>query len=76
MNKTKTELKKIAQLALDSEYGFAPALKEITLLEASSDGTKIYFKVNGKEYNFTSHINTYGDMDTIWVGQGTIEKLS
>ena len=75
MNKTKTELKKIAQLALDSEYGFAPALKEITLLEAS-DGTKIYFKVNGKEYNFTSHINTYGGMETIWVGAGTIEKLS
>lgn len=47
MNKTKTELKKIAQLALDSEYGFAPELEEITLLEACSDGTKIYFEVKG-----------------------------
>ena len=76
MNKTKTELKKIAQLALDSEYGFAPELEEITLLEACSDGTKIYFEVNGEEYKFTSYINTYGDMRIIWIGKGTIEKLS
>jgi hypothetical protein len=69
-SKTKTELRKIAQRALESEYGFAPALNAITLLEANGEGTYILFSVNGKEYRFNSDIR-HGD---VWVGSGTIEK--
>lgn len=76
MNRTKKELKEIAQGALKNEYGFKPSQKDITLLESSGDGTYIYFKVNNKEYRFDSYIKTYGGMKTIWVGAGTITKLS
>ena len=41
--KTKRELKQIVQTALKAEYGFKPTLKEITLLEATGDGTRILF---------------------------------
>lgn len=75
MNRTKKELKEIAQGALESEYGFKPSQKDITLLESSGDGTYIYFKVNNKEYQFNSYIRTYDDMEIIWIGQGTITKL-
>ena len=74
MNRTKKELKEIVQRALENKYGFKPSQKDITLLESSGDGTYIYFKVN-KEYQFNSYINTYGDMKTVWVGDGTITKL-
>lgn len=76
MNKTKSEIKYFAQQALKSEYGFAPALKDITLLESSRDGTYALFKVNGKTYRFESCIMTYGNLHSVWVGDGTIEKLS
>lgn len=49
---TKTELRKTAQTSLKAEYGFAPSIKDITLLEASGDGTYILFSVCGKEYRY------------------------
>lgn len=75
MNRTKKDLKEIAQRALENKYGFKPSQKDITLLESSGDGTYIYFKVNNKEYQFNSYIKTYGDIKAIWVGDGTITKL-
>lgn len=68
---TKTELKKIAQMALDSEYGFAPSLNKIVLLEANGEGNYILFSVRGREYCFDSRVLVDG---TIWVGKGTIER--
>lgn len=71
---TKNEFKTIAQEALKSEYGFAPAKNQITLLEADGNGTYIMFEVNGKVYQFNSHICTYGGMRTVFVGAGTISR--
>ena len=68
---TKAELRKIAQQALESEYGFAPSINKIVLLEANGEGTYILFSVKGKEYSFDSRILRDG---TIWAGKGTIEK--
>ncbi len=75
MKFTKQEIKKTAQAALKSEYGFAPPLSEITLLEASDDRTYILFSVRNKEYRFTSYILTYGDIESVWVGDGTITRV-
>lgn len=69
---TKQELKRIAQEALDSEYGFKPALDRITLLESNDDGTYIAFTVRGRYYAFRSYRWASGE---IWCGSGTIEKL-
>ena len=41
-------LKRTAQAALKSEYGFQPSLDSITLLEGSDDRTYIRFKVDRK----------------------------
>ena len=49
---TKTELRKIAQQALEREYGFAPSINKIVLLEANREGTYILFCVKNKEYCF------------------------
>lgn len=74
--KTKTELKRIAQSALKSEYGFQPALNNITLLEASNNGTYILFEVSGNTYRFDSHTmgNGFPFPDSVWCGKGTIQK--
>lgn len=56
-----TELKKMAQKALKMNTGFAPALKNIKLLEASWDGKYILFQVDSKEYRFTSNIEYVGE---------------
>lgn len=74
--KTKRELKEIVSEAMKSEYGFAPKKNEITLMEANDTGTYINFWIGSKEYRFDSHICTFGGMKTIWVGEGTIEKMS
>ena len=73
MTYTTTDIKKTAQAALKSEYGFAPSLKDITLLECSGDRTYILFRVAGHEYSFDSHSFADG---SVWVGSGTIEKRS
>ena len=65
-------LKVIAQAALKSEYGFAPALINIGIMESNDTGTYIAFTVNGKYYRFDSYTCWDG---SIWVGKGTIEKM-
>ena len=75
-NKTKAELRRIAQIALKAEYGFAPAQDRIVLLEANSDGTYIRFSVGVETYSFESHIDHIGDMESIWCGKGTIEHIT
>jgi len=68
-----TWIKKTAQAALESEYGFKPGLEKIRLLEASDDRTYIRFKIYEHEYTFSS----YKFMDgSVWVGPGHIEKIS
>lgn len=51
---TKAELRKTAQTALKNEYGFAPSVSKIVLLEANGEGSYILFMVNCKEYRFTT----------------------
>ena len=68
----KEMIKKTAQAALESEYGFKPALANIVLLEASDDRTYILFKVRQHTYRFDSYA---WDDGSVWVGSGTIEKL-
>lgn len=74
--KTKNELKHIAQAALKSEYGFEPSMKDIVLLEAYGDGTYILFEVGGHEYSFNSRLmgSGYPFPESVWTGKGTIEK--
>ena len=69
----KEQLKKTAQVALESEYGFKPALDKIVLLEGSDDRTYILFRVGSHEYRFNSYKWADG---SVWCGSGTIEKLS
>lgn len=74
--KTKNELKHIIRTALKSEYGFAPAISNIILLEADMSGTYIMAHINGREYQFHSRICTQPGLEgTIWCGPGTITKM-
>lgn len=74
MRMTNTQLKRIAQGALRSKYGFYPEkLAKITLLECQTDGTYIRFKVEDHEYSFNSYICSFGG---VWVGPDTVEKIS
>lgn len=66
-NETKMALKRTAQFALMGEYGFAPNLTEITLLEATSDRTYVLFEVHGHEYSFRNNTKEWGV---------TLEKIS
>ena len=50
----KRELKRIAKEALIREYGYGPAMKDITLLEANELGQYILFSVNGHVYSWDS----------------------
>lgn len=71
----KQELRRIAQQALVNEFGFSPALNNITLLEANDAGTYILFNVNGRGYRFESYIMEIGgDLKPVWVGPGTISR--
>lgn len=69
----KNELRKTAQISLESEYGFKPALNDIVLLEGSDDRTYIRFRVHQHEYVFSSYLFWDG---SVWCGNGTIEKIS
>lgn len=69
----KSELKTIAQRALESEYGFAPCKNKITLLEVgeSNRGLYILVEIGVNEYRidtFLKGINGY------YVGKGIVEK--
>ena len=66
---TKQELKKIRCAALESEYGFAPAYKNITLLESYDNGEYILFSVKGNVYNFSSYRQ---GSNGVYVGKGSI----
>lgn len=55
--KTKTQLKKIIRTVMEAEYGFAPPISKITLLEAVLDDTCIMFSINGKDYQLNYSIN-------------------
>lgn len=68
----KAEMKKVMQAALKSEYGFAPALDCIKLMESNDDGTYIAATVCGKYYAFNGWKWSDG---AVWVGKGTVEKL-
>lgn len=69
--KTNAQLKKIMQSALNSEYGFKPALADIKLMESNDTGTYIAATVKGHYYSFRSYSWADG---SIWCGAGTIEK--
>lgn len=69
---TKDLLRKTAQIALGSEYGFKPSLGDIVLLEGSDDRTYIRFTVKGHEYVFRTFKYSDGG---VWCGRGTIEKV-
>ena len=71
--RTKEELREVAQAALKNEYGFAPARKDIVLLEASGDATYILFRVNGNIYRFESRY-PHGEHNGVYVGKGTITR--
>lgn len=66
-------IKETAQYALKSEYGFAPALHDIQLLEASSDRTYILFRVGQWEYEFSSYIFSGS---SVWAGPGHVRKTA
>lgn len=51
---TKRELKRIVKDALVRENGYAPAFKDITLLESNESGQYILFSVNGHVYSWDS----------------------
>ena len=51
---TKRELKAVARQALIGFNGYAPAYREITLLEASGNGQYILFQVGAYEYSWDS----------------------
>lgn len=69
----KINMKHTAQAALKSEYGFKPSLENIILLEGCDDRTYIRFQVGTHEYAFHSYKFEDG---SVWVGNGTIEKVS
>ena len=69
-----TEMKKTIQAALKSEFGFAPALNQIHLLETYDDGKVIsaQFHVNGRRaFKFDSTYTKHG----VWVGADTVFNL-
>lgn len=74
--KTNTQLKKIVQTALESKYGYAPSLKDIILLEATSTGEYILFEINGQKYSFNSYMMGEGHPFpySVWCGKGTITR--
>jgi hypothetical protein len=82
MNKSKRELKEIVQGAMLYDFGFAPALRDICLLEASGDGTHILFRLHNIEYTFDSFIwhpfkNDKGEMlYPVWVGNDTCRRTA
>lgn len=69
----KQTIKKTAQSALKLNYGFAPALADITLLEASGDRTYILFTVGQYEYEFNSFTLSDG---SVWIDAGQVEQTA
>lgn len=74
MKRTKQNIRGIVQCALKSEFGFAPAMSNITVHDSSMDGTYVVFSVNDKKYIFDSYEVDAGGMKTVYVGPGTISR--
>lgn len=74
MENQKKEIRHILQCALETEFGFAPAVSKITIHASSMDGTYVVFGVNGKKYRFVSYVSNVGGMKTVYVGPGTISR--
>ena len=74
MLRSNQDIKRTVQLALKSEFGFAPALSAITIFKSLPDGTHVLFFVDGREYRFDSYTSNIGGMETVWVGAGTIRR--
>ena len=68
------DIKRTVQLALRSEFGFAPPLSSITIYKHTLDGTHVLFVVNDKKYRFDSYVVNVGGFDTVYVGAGTIRR--
>ena len=49
---TQREMTRKAQSIMKEHFGFAPAQKQIILLEATGDGSTILWKVGSKEYDY------------------------
>lgn len=67
-------MKETAQIALKEQYGFAPALNKIILLEGSDDRTYIRFMVGLHEYRFDSY-QFPPTSGSVWCGEGTITQV-
>ena len=52
---TNRQLQQHAALALENEYGFAPKLEDVVLLEADGDGNYILFEIKGKVYSLNGN---------------------
>ena len=63
------------QSALNSTYGFAPALKDIKLLEASGDRTYILARIGNREYRFDSYICD-SRTGSIWIGDDPVRMTA
>ena len=74
MKKTKAELKRTVQVALEYEYGFKPSLANIKILNSNWNGTYIILKVGNRKYTFKSYIMSAAYGHGIWCGDGTITK--
>lgn len=74
MLRSNQDIKRAVQLALKSEFGFAPPLSSIAIYKHTPDGTHVLFAVNDKKYRFDSYASNIGGMETVWVGAGTIRR--
>lgn len=74
MLRSDQDIKRTVQLALKSEFGFAPPLSTIAIYKRTLDGTHVLFAVNDKKYRFDSYEVNVGGFDTVYVGAGTIRR--
>lgn len=74
MLRSNQDIKRTVQLALKSEFGFAPPLSSIEIYSHIPDGTHVLFVVNDKKYRFDSYALSVGGFDTVYVGAGTIRR--
>ena len=54
MRLTNIQLKKLVRDELKLQYGFAPKLNEIVLLEAVRDGSYVLFRVDVHTYRYNN----------------------
>lgn len=71
----KQEIKERLQRALESEYGFYPAKKDIEILESNINGTYVIFEVKENKYKFKSDYFRGKKEYGVWCGKGTISRI-